>query len=517
MQMTFTEDEPRRFLLIDARHRVALSAGFVYDTRLREWHTTSARVAVRLREYADEAAKREIERTFIQVSPWTAAIPYPEHLTPEPYQLDSARHALSRNRSYQGLDPGLGKSIVAALVLNALPDAKAIFFVPPFLVFNIQAEIHKWDTNARVVEIHGQDLWDYAPDVLIIPDSVLDRPIVAMKIQQMRAATKHLVMFYDEAHRLKNPEAIRTRAFLGDKRRASAQKKLPDEGYFRHADRVVFLSGTPMPNRSLELFPILSSAAPETIGFRTFFEYGKRYCGGRHNGFGWDFKFDSNTKELARAVIPHFMLRLKKSVLDLPPKIEEAVILADNVPPKLAQLEREILKEAGSSDLMAHLASNGHVSTYRKELGILKCELALPFLKSILEETEEAILVFAIHKEVVADLRDGLAAFDPLVIDGSVEATKRQAIANEFNSDSRRRVLILNIQAGGVGFNLTKASRVVLVEFSWCDADNSQAVDRAFRYGQTKTVLAQYLLYKNSIDRAVYETLLRKRKVTSNV
>jgi DNA helicase INO80 len=62
-----------------------------------------------------------------------------------------------------------------------------------------------------------------------------------------------------------------------------------------------------------------------------------------------------------------------------------------------------------------------------------------------------------------------------------------------------------------LGFNLTKACRVVQVEFSWVYDENRQVFDRAHRYGQKNDVLVQYVVYKNSIDRKVIETAMRKK------
>src|SRR5690606_36049177 len=127
------------------------------------------------------------------------------------------------------------------------------------------------------------------------------------------------------------------------------------------------------------------------------------------------------------------------------------------------------------------------------------------------EETHENILLFAIHKATVAGLAEKLKEYKPLVITGDVHEDKRQDLVNTFQASKAHRVFNGNIQACGVGFTLTKATRVLFVEFSWVDGDNQQASDRAHRIGQNQSVLVQYVVLKDSFDRTHMEVLLKKR------
>jgi SWI/SNF-related matrix-associated actin-dependent regulator 1 of chromatin subfamily A len=166
---------------------------------------------------------------------------------------------------------------------------------------------------------------------------------------------------------------------------------------------------------------------------------------------------------------------------------------------------------------MGYLAPNNHVATYRKELGMAKLPHAVTIIKSILEETDESILVFAIHREVTRGLVEALEKYSPLGISGDTPVDRRQEIVREFQENPKRRLFVGNVQAAGVGFTLTKATRVLFVEASWTPADNDQASDRAHRVGQTDNVYVQYLVFKNSIDRSVMETIFSKKRVTAHI
>lgn len=505
----------------DSRH-VAKEAGFFFQKHPRLgaiWVSDSPGAAARLRDFADDKARAKIDSQSIVVKPWTGQLKFPNHLQIFPHQREAAHFALSRNRAYLGLDPGLGKTIVAALIANSIPDVCVFYVCPPFLIPNVKAEFAKW-TKLSVVtfENHKEFTSDHMSDVNLIPDSLLTRPALYSFVSKSFAEFKksklgEVVMFIDEAHRFKNQKAGRTEALL-----YGEGEKAP---LFTFADRVFPMSGTPMPNRPIELYPILSKLAPETIDFRSFFSYATKYCGAFEGAFGWDYSGASNIDELKSRVHGHFMLRQKKDLLNLPPVTNEVVVIDSQLPPKFAKLENSILSELSFEDLTAEgieaklreeLGKDDyelHLATYRRELGSLKLETALPFIESILEETDEKILVFLIHRDVLEKSLKHFKKYNPLHIDGSVPTDKRFETVKAFER-GESRIMILNITAGGVGFNLTSATRVVFLEFSWVPGENEQARDRAHRIGQTKNVLCQYLVFGDSIDSVVIGSLLKK-------
>lgn len=470
---------------------VAKAAGFHFDKDRGVFTTRSVAVAARLREFADEAAKNKIDAQLIRITPWSSSLRFPATEKLEPYQERAVRYCLARNRAYAALAPGLGKTIVAAVVMNTrvIPT---VYICPPFLMLNVRAELVKW----------GVDL----ARVLIVPDSMLIKPVILHQINDWLAKYDRAMLVVDEAHRFKTAESKRTVALF--------------KTIFPLFNYSLFMSGTPMPNRPMELFSVLSAAAPETIGFRNRFEYGRHYCAGYRDHMGhWDFSGASNLKELAPAVHAKFMIRVKKTELTLPPLIEEMVIVGEKPGAKLAALDAKVLAAISPDDIMrGKLAGEGdHISTYRRELGLEKAKAGLPFIRSILEETDEKVFLAAIHKDAIAYLATELAEYNPLLITGSVEKFKRHTVAKTFQTDKSCRLIIANIQAGGVGFNLTAGDRIILVEYSWVPAENRQVIDRLHRYGRKSSVLAQYLVFNNSIDRAVLEACFNKERVTCQV
>jgi SWI/SNF-related matrix-associated actin-dependent regulator of chromatin subfamily A-like protein 1 len=489
-------------------------AGFTFEKADGVFTTPSRTAAARLRAYCDSAAKNEIDRTLIRYAPYVGPLPTPrgdrdgKALQLMPHQVEMARFSLSRNRSYLAADPGTGKTPTAVTIANAL-RAFVVYICPPFLALNVLEEFNRWSMR-RLVRIYGRD--SNFSDTLLVPDSRLGRPDLLPLLEWMRnnarAYDLPFVLFVDEAHRFNGPNAIRSMALYED--------------IIPLFDRVVHMSGTPMNNRPMDLYNVLSNCAPETIKFMDRFEFGRRYCAGKRNRFGWDFKGASNVRELAAAIRPKYMLRVRADVLSLPPLRQEFVFIGADVPAKVAPLEAAVLREYSPTDLLAPTMS-AHVSTYRKELGALKVAPAMPFLTDLVRHTDEAFILGCVHRDVIGRIRILLSKYLPLaardgfdVIDGSVAPAKRLPIAKAFQA-GRLRCLVMNLEAGGIGFNLTRASRVLLLEYSWVPSVNRQFICRAVRIGQRRSVLAQYFVFRNSLDRKVLEAGFRKEALISSL
>ena len=72
---------------------------------------------------------------------------------------------------------------------------------------------------------------------------------------------------------------------------------------------------------------------------------------------------------------------------------------------------------------------------------------------------------------------------------------------------------MLSLKAGGTGLNLTAASHVVLYDRWWNPAVEDQARDRAWRIGQTRTVVSHRLVCPGTVDERVEEVVAGKRHI----
>jgi SNF2 family DNA or RNA helicase len=76
----------------------------------------------------------------------------------------------------------------------------------------------------------------------------------------------------------------------------------------------------------------------------------------------------------------------------------------------------------------------------------------------------------------------------------------RQRNIDAFVNDPDVHVAICSLTAAGVGLNLQVASNVVLAELSWTNAEQTQAIDRVHRIGQTEPVTAWRIIAAQTID-----------------
>jgi len=102
-----------------------------------------------------------------------------------------------------------------------------------------------------------------------------------------------------------------------------------------------------------------------------------------------------------------------------------------------------------------------------------------------------------------------------LRLDGSVPMNQRNSIVNRFNQDHTVKVLLLTTKVGGLGLNLTGADKVIFLEPDWNPYVDLQAMDRAHRIGQTKTVNVYRLITSNTIEEKIMQ-LQRRKKATSD-
>lgn len=114
-------------------------------------------------------------------------------------------------------------------------------------------------------------------------------------------------------------------------------------------------------------------------------------------------------------------------------------------------------------------------------------------------------------------LRKLLPSVQYLRLDGGVEASKRQQIVNQFNTDPSYDCLLLTTSVGGLGLNLTGADTVIFVEHDWNPQKDLQAMDRAHRIGQKKVVNVYRLITRGTLEEKILNLQRFKIDVASTV
>lgn len=503
--------------------RNALRAGLKFDCTTLRWVTRDFNKAQLLRGYADRSAERKLKRYFITDLRPPKFLSYPDHLAPRSWQIKSAWHALTRTPSYIADEAGLGKTATAIIAVNSSPG-KTLIVCPPYLRYNWLKELQEWCSVGHYLKHDTFYLWpptieiiehagsSFSRNISILPDSLLTNKEIQIKLF---AAFPFKWLIVDEAHRYKTEDAQRTLALLGDK---------DHDGLTDLAERTVLLSGTPFPNgRPIELYPVLSCIAPESILHRSAEEYWKEFCGGRsttrYEGgrplVHRDLQGSSNLRQLRRELRRKFMVRhLKKNCLkELGPKTRQIIFL-DEPGTHIQPLEKHLLTHYSLEELIGEDYTLGDIATYRREVGEVKQQAALAIIKDKLKDIapDEKIVVSAYHVEIVDFLHKHLKEYGALKIRGGMTAEEKQAVVSVFQGNDTYRVIVGNTLSMGLGNTLTKASYLISVEPEWTHGTNEQMEDRIHRISQDKHVYCIYLVLRNSLDERMLHRALGKEE-----
>ncbi|CCG83717.1 protein of unknown function [Taphrina deformans PYCC 5710] len=102
-------------------------------------------------------------------------------------------------------------------------------------------------------------------------------------------------------------------------------------------------------------------------------------------------------------------------------------------------------------------------------------------------------------------------------LDGTTDPRNRQGIVQQFNADPSIDVLLLTTHVGGLGLNLTGADTVIFVEHDWNPMKDLQAMDRAHRIGQKKTVNVYRLITRGTLEEKIMGLQKFKMNIASTI
>lgn len=601
-------------------------AGFEWNGKRKAWLTRNRKhaeavqgvvwsdAALRHIEDRDYAAKLSAEMSYKAGT--TFEPPIPQALLDKgwdfkPYQKAGIEFASmpGRRDTLIADPPGLGKTIQAIGVSNCFPKSikRVLVICPASLKENWRREWLTWCSKGMSVGIAETQRREMVQDgfykngkprfkKVVHPRWWPNTQVVIINYDILEKFSEEIndrfwdLLVCDEAQALKSPDSGRTLFVLGDdhldtrtkkRKRAERKKKDPEFRWFRAVDakRRLFLSGTPMMNRPIELWPLVRACDPEGLG-EDYLEFGYRYCEGffdasRGSQGAYNFSGASNLRELGQRLRQRMMVRRqKREVLpELPPVFKQVVLLDSPEIKEIVAREDEIaqamrLYEAAFADpsedarderignevleavyqmgfedaakdpdrpnakrlnmeyAQAVTGLEGpavqvmfeEMAAVRRELGLAKVSAVIPWLKQFLTDTEEKLILFAYHSDVVLALAEALQEFNPAVIYGGTPVGKRQGQVDKFQTDDTCRVIIGNIQAAGVGFTMTKASSVAFAEGDWVPSQILQCIDRACRIGQlAEKIIAFFLVANGSLDARIAQSSQLKEENINEV
>ncbi|KAJ7145823.1 P-loop containing nucleoside triphosphate hydrolase protein [Mycena epipterygia] len=139
-----------------------------------------------------------------------------------------------------------------------------------------------------------------------------------------------------------------------------------------------------------------------------------------------------------------------------------------------------------------------------------KWTVLLSLLKEWREDRTNKALIFTKSVKLLEMLSHLLKVegYGFLQLDGSTKQSDRMPMIDQFHADPNVFVFLISTMAGGTGLNLTGANKVVIFD----PAHDLQAMDRAFRFGQTRDVFVFRLLGAGSIEELIYARQVYKQQ-----
>lgn len=394
-------------------------------------------------------------------------------------------------------DMGLGKTIQTIALLSTIyPRQKtpSLILLPKTLLFNWQSELDKFLPTCSYYTYYGKndDLGEAMKHSVIL--STYGR--CRNRIEKLKEERFHYIIL-DESQAIKNIQSNISKAVMLLK------------GDYRLA-----LSGTPIENNLLELYSLFRFLNPSM--FRSAQEFQSLYINPIQKE-----KDELAAKELRLKIYPFILRRLKRDVLTELPEKTEKVMWTDMSPEQkeLYEQRRSYYKKTIKKNISDQGIGKSQMMIFQA-LTELRQIASVPESKSVqdirtpkrdllLEEVSDAIandhkiLIFVNFLQATESISQDLLAnnIGHVVMTGATQ--NRKELVESFQYDSSIKVFISTLKTGSLGLNLVAADMVFIYDPWWNNSVESQAIDRAYRMGQRKTVMCYRFITKDSIEEKI--------------
>jgi len=379
-------------------------------------------------------------------------------------------------------DMGLGKTLQAIALISKTHEEKkkrTMVIMPKSLIFNWESEIKKFAPNLKIAVYYGinREL-----SILKKADVVLTTYGTIRNDIENLLKEKFDLLVLDESQNIKNINSQTTKAVL-----------------LLNAEKRVALSGTPVNY----IIPIQKYSDTSTI------------------------------EELRKKIYPFLLRRVKKEVLaDLPDKIEKLVYVDMNEEHRKYYEEKRkyyysLLENNTSSqgnfdkffvlqaiNELRHIVSspeldNNKIISSKKEV----------LIENVIEaiENDHKVLIFVNYLSSIESICNSLKENKIKFLKMTGQTKDRQSLVDKFQSDNRYKVFVMTLKTGGVGLNLVSADTIFIYDPWWNKTVENQAIDRAYRLGQDKTVFAYKMIMRNTIEEKILKLQEIKDKLLDDL
>ncbi|HEX6518059.1 MAG TPA: DEAD/DEAH box helicase [Nocardioidaceae bacterium] len=440
-----------------------------------------------------------------------------------PHQARLVSAAARGHRTFLLADePGLGKTAQALLAAQAADAFPLLCVVPSVVKTSWAREAARWTPSRSVTVVHGDgEAVDGFADIVVVNYEVLDRHVGWIATHGFRG------MVVDEAHFIKNKKSQRSQHVLEIAARVRRRVARP---------LMMALTGTPLINDIDDFLPIwqflgwIGEKRPEPPLMAALEETGLT-------------PLDRGFHRAARqAVIDLGIVRRRKRdvageiparrIADLPVELDPAAARsirkaerelalrlvqrydaavaarAERSGETVEGIDHDLVRRVAGWELSdaAESSSGENVFAMVRRIGRAKATLAADYAAQIARNAGKAVF-FAKHIDVMDAASELFESrgIKYASVRGDQTPAVRQRNIDAFVNDPDVAVVVCSLTAAGVGLNLQVASNVVLAELSWTNAEQTQAIDRVHRIGQTEPVTAWRIIATQTIDARIAE------------
>jgi SWI/SNF-related matrix-associated actin-dependent regulator 1 of chromatin subfamily A len=441
------------------------------------------------------------------------------------YQKATLDYLLARKGGIDADQPGLGKTITAIAYCNEREAQRVLVIVPASVRIQWGEQIKRFSTipNVRVsVMLKVKDGIHPTAHYQVISYEAARNPAILKAI----AKGRWKVLICDEAHKMKNIDAITTRAILGNSKGEYNHGEIKMKAIAGYCDEHIALTGTLLLNRPSECYVLFRFFDWESIDFASEDAFKTRYNKQAQmqtiEGKRFTLESTSLESELQNRLRVNIMARHeKKDVLTLMKPPRYSIVRCEENGAVKGALDVEGMLGLSIDEIQTtkDFEILGHIAEARRLMGIALAPQIIDYAADFLEGTEEKLVIFGWHLEVLSLFEEGLSRFGTVVVNGRKSPAARQKAVEDFIARDNVRVFIGNIQAAGTGLDglQTVCSRCYLAEPDWVPANNEQAVARLDRIGQPNDVNAEIFVAPGSISEKILVKALEKLNVIHRV
>ncbi|MDP5231224.1 MAG: DEAD/DEAH box helicase [Cellulophaga sp.] len=414
-------------------------------------------------------------------------------------------------------DMGLGKTVQVIAFLAYLKGLKKdkcphLVIAPTSLIFNWASEIESFCPSLKTViytGIHRKDVvneFEKSDLILTTYGTVLNDIETLIKLD-----FNYVIL--DESQAIKNPNSKRYKSV----RLLKSKNKLT-------------LTGTPIENNTFDLYAQMNFLNPGLLGSMNHFKTTFSDAIDKE-------KNEDASQLLSRMIHPFLLRRTKKQVATELPEKTESILYCE-----MGKEQRKVydfFKDKYRDYLLHKIDENGAEKSQmyvlegltklrqicnspallneEEDYGKSSVKLDL-LLENIISRTKDhKVLVFSQFTSMLALIKQRLDNENIVYeyLDGKTQ--KREEKVTNFQETDEIRVFLISIKAGGVGLNLTAADYVFLVDPWWNPAVESQAIDRSYRIGQNKHVMAYKMICKDTIEEKILNLQKSKKQVSEAI